>query len=397
MRLGKYITPSQRRLITLVRQRIVAFANGQKSIQSKSPIFLYEKKNTDTFFGYYDISPFNSKNQLLYIEHPKNSDCVNICVDTLFKHTPQCFASSNAWNWQQGCRLRWYHSSNDVVMFNDYIDEKYVCRVVSIDGQNLKTIDWPIYDINESGIAVSLNFEKLGVLRSGYGYTCSPYIPKGDDEDALIIINVNSNKQIDSVKYSQIARVFGYNGTYEKIYINHISFSPTGNRFLFFWIQIINGYHQASLAVYDLISKSIRVLEDKEKVSHYVWIDDNNILCTSYNDKRHCYYYIYNVETKSKTQFCPNSLKEDGHPSMLNENFILTDTYPDINGFQYLNIVDYRNDKLEQIAKIYSYPVVRGEMRTDLHPRLSASKRIICFDTNVHDKRSLALINLENE
>ena len=196
MKLGKFITPSQRRLITLARQRVKAITHGEKSIQSDRRLFFYEKKNTDTFFGYYDISPFNDQNQLLYIEHPNNSDDVNICVDTLFEHNAKCISKSNAWNWQQGSRLRWYQNSDDTVMFNDYVEGKYICRIVNVNGHDVKKVDWPIYDINENGIAVSLNFEKLGVLRPGYGYTCIPYTPTAADEDALIIIDANENNII---------------------------------------------------------------------------------------------------------------------------------------------------------------------------------------------------------
>lgn len=93
---------------------------------------------------------------------------------------------------------------------------------------------------------------------------------------------------------------------------------------------------------------------------------------------------------------CEKSLSLDGHPSFyLDNNMILTDTYPDSNGFQYLKLVNINTDKSERLLKIYSKPVLSVERRTDLHPRFNKVKDIICFDANVFGNRELFIMKIK--
>ena len=82
--------------------------------------------------------------------------------------------------------------------------------------------------------------------------------------------------------------------------------------------------------IYDLLSKQIIPIETEEKVSHYVWCDNNCILYTSYDKDTKCRYFKYYLNGK-KEVVNPESLTVDGHPSILSDNYIITDTYPDKN------------------------------------------------------------------
>ena len=72
---------------------------------------------------------------------------------------------------------------------------------------------------------------------------------------------------------------------------------------------------------------------------------------------------------------------------------ILTDTYPDINGFQCLYLVDSIFDKKETLFKVYMKPVSNGELRTDLHPRFNSKHSKICIDTNRNGSREIIIID----
>ena len=164
--------------------------------------------------------------------------------------------------------------------------------------------------------------------------------------------------------------------------------------FHFFWLYEKKGAHLANLVVYDINHESFTVLETEERVSHYVWEDDDNIICTAYCGAMDCHYYRYNVKNKSKEVLCCDTLKRDGHPSMLSDGVVLTDTYPDIYGFQRLYIVDLSKNENKELLSIYSDCRIEGEKRTDLHPRLNTQKDLVCFDANVSGYRTLCLVHL---
>lgn len=353
-------------------------------------------KKFHTFFGYYDISPFNEyTNEILYLRINKNQlNNAEIIVHNLKTDQTSIIDSSAAWNWQQGSRLRWFPNSSDEIIFNDFRNGKYLSRKINVRDNQESIIDYPIYDIDNRGkYAVTLNFERLGIMRPGYGYTNKKYKPADNlSYEGVSIVDIYQNKEIEIITYKQIAAALSLNiSNFSNNYINHLSFSPSGNKFLFFWLTIENGYHKAFLLVYDLLSKKITPVETEDKVSHYVWLNNNCILYTSYNNYTKCRYYKYCLNGK-KEIVNPDSLTTDGHPSIISDNYIITDTYPDKNGYQKIIKSNIGNDRSETIANIYSCYKTEQEKRTDLHPRLNKTKNQVCFDANINGYRQLFIL-----
>ena len=391
----KFVTPKQKVLIRSFIHLAYRLKHRLPKVETSLNYLTIQNIGYDTFFGYYDITPFNSSDEILYLKRKKNSNEVEICLnDTNNLTKEKVLAKSKAWNWQQGSRLRWFPGSEEYIVFNTFENDKYGATVINKDGQIIKTFNRPLYDISSDGkLGLTLNFERLGVMRPGYGYTCKSYTPFELSNESIDVIDLSSDNVVDSITYSAIESVISQQKTFDKCYINHLAFSPNGKSFLFFWIEIVNGYHQASLLVYDVCSKSIIPLELEDKVSHYVWLDNENILCTSYKNPQSCRYFVYNVQDRSKKVYCPKSLNEDGHPSVDKDSNILTDTYPNRNGFQYLYLVDSDKDTKEILFKVYMKPVVNGEMRTDLHPRFNRNHSKICFDINKSGNREVIIVN----
>lgn len=374
------------------------FISFEKKIKTKLPVVVFSNSYADTFFGYYDISPFNEHNEVIYLELKRKSNTVSIIVNNIYNTQKREFAQSRAWNWQQGVRLRWLPMSNDVISFNDFNGSSYFNRVLNIRTGEERIIDWPIYDIDSSGNhALSLNFERLGSLRPGYGYTCKDYHQNETDllSEGILLIDYRDNKLIKRITYEKIISSGIPANDITQCYINHLSFSPSGNKFLFFWIEIVKGYHKASLVVYDILEDKLIPLELNEKVSHYVWVDEKEILCTAYNKNGECFYYRYNIEFRSRRKEAVDILNKDGHPSMLEHpNIILTDTYPDKRSYQHIYIVELKNGSKKEIISIYSNPRINGERRTDLHPRLNMRKDYISFDSNIGYRRNFYIMKL---
>ena len=379
----------------VIYQFIRTLSGKSKIITSVEKDVLHRKKS-DIFFGYYDISPFRG-DRILYHEHHTDSDKVEIIVDSQKLNSKTVVAVSKAWNWQQGSRLRWNPADADKILFNDFDGEKYICRIIDINNHKEKCLSWPLYDINYNcTIGVSLDFGRLGIKRPGYGYTCYSYHQEQNLHDnGIHIINIENNEIIKTITYDSIARCLGKNyKDYSDYYINHLSFSPDGTKFLFFWIQGLNGYHQASLLVYDYISEKIIPLETGGKVSHYAWRNNDEILCTVFNSENNCRYYLYSISQQSKRIIRDDILLRDGHPSFIDNDVIVTDTYPDKFGYQQLNLVSLNGYWHKCIAQLYSVPVDRAEIRTDLHPRISPDKHRICVDSNNRGTRDIVIFSL---
>jgi len=368
--------------------RIVTF---KRKLDTPYKTISFGDKSCDTFFGYYDIIPFNEHNEVVYLECPKDKNFANIVYNKLGANRKRILTSTKAWNTQQGSRLRWFPESNDTIVFNDHDGEKYYSRIINIRTNVERKLDFPIYDISNDGKqGISLNFARLGKMRPGYGYDVYPYNePKSLANEGIDLINIENGECKRVVTYEQIQKKTGRKiSDFHSFYINHLSFSPDGNRFLFFWLEITKHKHKASLFVFDICENQLHLLEDDMKVSHYTWQNNESIISTAYDEKFNCQYYKYFIE-KPKEIISPSILNKDGHPTFLSPEILLTDTYPNRYSYQQLFIADIKNGKKTPIANVYSVPVKKEELRTDLHPRLNYTKDIISFDANVHGYRRL--------
>lgn len=397
MRLTSILSPSQKIAVKRMVYPLIRIATGNKKVNTQYHYVEFSNPGCHTYFGYYDISPFQGDN-LIYIEREKNSNVCKVVLNNIQNTSKRYVADSRAWNWQQGIRLRWFPKTEDVISFNDYIDGNYINRIIDLKTKEERRLDWPLYDIDTNGrFGITLDFERLGVKRPGYGYTCEPYQEGDLWNDGISIIDIEKNQLVKTITYKELSENIKKVDDVSHFYLNHLAFSPDGTKFLFFWIDEANGYHQASLGVYDIANDELIPLETEKKASHYVWDGNNEIICTLLDNIQYARYYRINVKERSKKLICNKSLPFDGHPSIYSKDTFLTDTYPDTRGFQHIYLVNEKSDTKEEIIKIYSIPMLNLEMRTDLHPRLSEDKKYVAFDSSHDSLRKLLVLSLEKE
>ena len=380
-------------------QMAYRFFYGKKKMNCAYCVDERRKKRSHTFFGYYDVSPYNHKtDEVVYLRHIEGTDYCQVILSHLFKESEKVLAKTNSWNWQQGARLRWMPNNSREIIFNDFINGKYISRILNIDSGKERIINAPLYDISSDGrLGLSIDFERLQAKRPGYGYSCNQHIEKKEclNDEGIDIVDIETNTKKRIVTYSQISDLPGCRSNdFDKNYLNHISFSPSGDKFLFFWLQEEKKVHLAKLIVFDINSEKFTVLESTERSSHYVWENDDNIICTAYYGIHDCHYYRYTISTNSKELLCPDLLNEDGHPSFIGKNIIITDTYPDRFGYQHVFKVNLDKRTKKEIGAFYSNCRIEGERRTDLHPRFSVNKQMLSIDINSNKLRKTCFIKI---
>lgn len=391
--LASLLSPSLKKSLQSLQLNVERIFSGKKRIETHLRCHDIGDKSCSCFFGYYDITPFNSKGEVVFHQLNSNLGEVDIVLYDRSNEQYRSITTSKAWNWQQGSRLRWFPMSDDRIIFNDFKDGKYFSRDVNIRTSEESTYSKPLYDIDCNGrYGLSLDFIRLGVKRPGYGYTCVPYSdPKDLGVEGIDLIDFGTNTSKRIITYRDIADTIGADDVdYNNNYINHLSFSPSGNKFMFFWLTIVGSYHKAYMLVYDLKSEKIVPLETVDKVSHYLWLDDDRLLCTVYDGKQDCRYVIYGLDGSKRHVF--KSINYDGHPTWYKDGRILTDSYPDQRGYQRLMVCNLETDEIKQILEIFQEPAISVERRTDLHPRYDQASDTICIDSSPKGKREFLLI-----
>jgi hypothetical protein len=394
-----------------LRRRLPAY----NAVISKQEISMQEVQQfglpgVHTFFGYYDISPFNAesskllamataaRNHLACEQKP-----VQIGYFDLINKN-QGFTtlnSSPAWCWQMGCRLQWLPANdNEHIIFNTMVKGAYGAIVQHIHTQKIeRQYDYPVYAIDSKGErALLLNFSRLHRLRPGYGYRNLPDQTAGEKSPAAdgiwlmdlaagdreLLINLENLAHLEPQPSMQNA----------EHYVNHLAFNPSGNRFMFLHLWAKDGRRFNRLLTSNLDGDDVHVLENWAMVSHYAWKSDSELLATV-NSKNGTQYILYQDGACSKQVIAPDFLNQDGHPSYsADKNFLLTDTYPDKYGDQQLLLYTTKGDFF-YLTRFFHPPQFRGQVRCDLHPRWDSSGKIVCVDSCQSGCRSLYVISLD--
>jgi hypothetical protein len=408
--IGKIIGPILD-FIGFIAQPLFNFVNKKLNVKCLS------SEGKHVFFGYYDLSPFdrNDTKVLAHRTHhtltsPDPKSCIDIGyyeVDSLKNNTNFIkIGESYAWCWQQGSRLQWFPKNRNekTVFYNTVKAFKYIGIIQDIDSREIiREIPLPLYDISNCGNkGLSLNFSRLQRLRPGYGYTSSPDLTEKENipkNDGVFLFDFKTGKKILLISFDEIVKIgkMPENWIDCQHYINHLCFNPSGTKFMFLHLLSNNNKRHSRLFVCDTDGSNLKLLNDSEAISHYTWKDNHTLLCTIYLEQsRELRYVNYDLISGKSEKLAPAVLRKDGHPTYIwDHTVLLTDTYPNRFRQQFIITLDIKTNYKKK-ARFYRHRKFKGEVRTDLHPRVNNSESLVCIDDELHGFKALKLLRLVN-
>ena len=380
----------------------------------KPPRVVFERKGMHCFFGYYDLNPFSwDESSLLAVstgaglESPQPMDSMTIGYFRLNDQSRQfdVLGETNLWCWQQGCRLRWHPAdANRLITYNRLVDGTYGTVIQDIETKEIvREYSFSLYDIDSLGKnGVTLNFSRLQRLRPGYGYGVLPDETReqncpADDGVWLADLELGSKELLFSC--SQIAAIEPSPSMVDaEHYINHLSISPKGTSCLFFhlWLHKETKKRYSRLFTFDFDTLDLRLLLSDGPVSHYTWVSDDILSVTmTVSERRDVRYVLCHKRTGFIGVSGVNQLREDGHQTFLSgTDLMITDTYPNSYRDQRLLLYRIGDDRLKTIDRFRIPPDFAGEVRCDLHPRVSPSQRMVCIDMVRNGHRAMAVLDI---
>lgn len=369
------------------------------------------------FFGFHDRTPFSLDESRVLAHHttiplrmPREGEALGVGYFDFTKDGKMGdfhqLGESLAWNYHKGCRLQWLDENH--IIYNTREGETPVAVVKNMAGETVRTLPMAIDTVSEDGKwAIAFSYERLHVLMPGYGYEgVSDNGCLGEtapEATGLYLMNTATGESRMLASLASLCQSVEGNVSDLKHFVTHTEFSKDGRyiSFLHRWIGDDYRRRYSRMGVCDLTTGAIRFLETTGMVSHYVWNSRNQIIayCSVKEGDAHV---LFDVEKGGYTPICLGSLNVDGHQSIVTDDVFVTDTYPDRRRMASLHKVDIKAQSYERIAYLYSPKRFQTKdfhkhIACDLHPRLSTSKRYLCFDAVFTGQRSLCIMPLKKQ
>lgn len=284
---------------------------------------------------------------------------------------------TTAWNWQQGCRLQWRPSS-DEILWNDRAEDgtHYICRAYNFKTGARRTLPRPVYDVSADGaMALTHDFARMKHGGTMYVGIPDPYeklrTPAKSGVEKMDMETGHVEFLISLERIAEIAFPQEYK---EKtgLYFFREGWNPSGTRFIAFIRNMASPRHCTGWSI-SADGRDVRYFYDNP--SHHTWQDDTTIL-----EGR--YFSLFTDDGSGKVARRLAEVKANVDPTIMPEPYggwVLGDTYV-LDGVQHLFLFHRPTELFVPLAKLKSTAPGKGIHRVDLHARCSRDGRIVSID-----------------
>ena len=362
------------------------------------------------FFGYYDLQPFDSEDRFHLCHRVKFMDRLpakdDVCeLGVLDPDTKDFikFSETTAWNFQQGAMLQWFVPGESIV-YNVREGDGFNTEIKNIKTGEIRRLPLAVANIsNNRKYGLCLNMSRIFDFRPGYGYSEVPdpyYDIKAPENDGVFLMNMETGEYKLIINYADIIKQFPREPYTDcKLVVNHITFNPSGTRFLFLLRNFREGnaMWNTQLITSDL-EGNMCVLSDYISNSHYNWKNDKQILIvTSHTGNTRDNLCLRDDFTGDTIMYDLPELHEDIHCLYSpNQRYIIGDGYPITEDYRKLWLYDTKENKAILLVSVYSYKATLGDVRCDLHARWNHKGNKITFDSNHNGARCVCEMDLSD-
>lgn len=343
------------------------------------------------FFGYYDLIASQGNDHLAHRVQfmdrlPAVDDVAELGIISDDDFAP--FAETTAWNFQQGALLQYHPNQANTVIYN--VNKDGFKTVV----HNLKTgekvyTDRACASVSPDGkYGLAIDFGSIFQFRPGYGYAGAPVT-----EDGVWLVKMDGTGSHQIVTQDALYAT-GFDRD-ERLLVNHITFNTDSSKFLMLVRNFQEtGRNWSTSLVAVSLDGTMKTILQNTIVSHYYWLDSDNIVVYCKIDKECCDLYKVNMETGE--YFCYDmSRYEDIHCIISpDRKYIIGDAYPTKRNGMMRRVcgINLETGKNKVIFEVPEVTLDSTDLRCDLHVRFVFDGKYISFDTTQNGKREIAIV-----
>jgi hypothetical protein len=311
---------------------------------------------------------------------------------------------THAWNFQEGCMAHWLETSPDsLIIFNDFREGKFVSVIMNVyTKKEIKTIPYPVSGVSPNGKeAISINFSRLRITRTDYGYAGEGQDSKADiqfpDNDGLFLVTLETGEAKLIVSLAQIKEMVPEIPKEGIEYFAHTRFSREGSKI--FWLaRAIPDRNTTAFTVNRDGTNLQRCFPDNWGGSHFDWLNDNELMITT-NEGKQDGHILFTVGKQNYKRLGNGLLDYDGHGTFSPDGkWLVTDTYPSSGTReQKIYLMDMLSQAVLPLGRFIEPKEFTGDSgfwRCDLHCRWSPRGDMIGFNSTFSGSRQVYIINL---
>lgn len=373
------------------------------------PVQITDEKHEHLFASYYGINSFNKSETFATVLEtdvkyriPTENDAATLGMVNIETHKFIPLTKTKAWNFQQGCMAHWMGTSPDsLIIYNDFREGKFISVIMNVHTkEEVKVIPYPISAVSPNGKeAISINFARLRITRSDYGYGGEGQDKKTDvqfpEDDGLFLVNLETGNAKLIVSLADVKDYVPEIPEEGIEYFNHTLFSKDGSKI--FWLaRATPQRNTTSFTVNKNGSNLQRCFPDEWGGSHFDWLNDNELMITAKFDAKQNAHILFNVGENNYKRLGKGLLDYDGHGTFSpDQKWMVTDTYPSENREQKIYLMDMKTESIYPIGRFVQPEEYTGGWRCDIHCRWSPDGNILGFNSTHSGSRQVYVMKLE--
>jgi len=375
-----------------------------------APLMRLTPADGQFFFGYYDIPAADRQGRHLVHQvaardrFPSPSEPATLGTVTLPRpgqtaYMPDFrpFGETAAWNFQQGAMLQWL-PQKDTCLYNTFGQGAFGCCLHNVATGEKRQLPRAVANVAQDGAkALCVNMPRIFDFRPGYGYEeiRDPFArleaPREDGVFLLDLATGDSRMILSLAEAVDFLAQHGGNTVGRKVVINHITFNPSADRYLFLLRNFPTGGGRWDtwLVTADSNGGGLRYHNCWGMASHYHWRDDRTMLFYMMAGPQQPELVLVDDETGELTPVNRELFKSDGHCSYSpNLKWMLYDSYPGPapDHLRTLYVYSVERDELIVLGRFRAeaYTPATVDLRCDLHPRWMPDGKSVSFDS-IHE------------